>query len=623
MVFGFDISKKHYMLKYPYHPNHVPVKQKLDLKSISDLLLNRGIIAAEQHRLILTKQHEQIKKLKKLAGLKGDQEQQTITPVDIIVSLNLYDQRADGAVLTEEVIMREIAAGLNIPFKKIDPLELDLEIVTRTVSRAFAIKNLTLPLGVENGQLVVATVDPLNKDVFEDIAAVQKLSVKPVISTKTDILKVIREFYGFKRSIVMAERELVAPLVDIGNLEQYAKLGTAEESETTTRYVQHAVDHLFRSAFEQRASDIHLEPKRERGIVRFRIDGILYTAYSMPLVVYQAVVSRIKSLSRMNIAEKRRPQDGRIKIVDENQNVEIRVSTVPVAFGEKVVLRLLKPEILFQDLEQLGFTPGDLIHYRSFLERPYGIILVTGPTGSGKTTTLYSSLKFLASPEKNITTIEDPIEMVCEDYNQIAVQPAVDITFSSILRNILRQDPDIIMIGEIRDQETARNAIQAALTGHLVLSTLHTNDAASAVTRLMDLGIEPFLISSTLIGAIAQRLVRTVCEHCSETVTLAPDELETLGIPLYSSVSGSIAMKRGTGCLQCRQTGFKGREGVFEVLRVTDSIKKLIDQKASSDIIKKTAQHEGMKTLLENAVLKILKGKTTYGEVLRCISHED
>ncbi len=255
--------------------------------------------------------------------------------------------------------------------------------------------------------------------------------------------------------------------------------------------------------------------------MRLRIDGVLHVTYTMPLVVHNAVVSRIKSISRLNIAEKRRPQDGRIKLKDKDRDVEIRVSTVPVAFGEKAVLRVLNPDVLFQDIENLGFTASDLIHYRECLEKPHGIILVTGPTGSGKTTTLYSSLKSLASPEKNITTVEDPIEMVCEEYNQIAVQPAIDITFSSILRNILRQDPDIIMIGEIRDQETAKNAIQAALTGHLVLSTLHTNDAASAFTRLVDLGVEPFLISSTMLGVIAQRLVRIICPHCQETFTLS------------------------------------------------------------------------------------------------------
>lgn len=599
------------------------MKRRLELKDICEILLSRRVISADQKNLILAKQHEQGKKLKKLSGLKNDRERFTITPVDIIVSLNLLDSRADNGPVTEEVVMRELADALGMPFKKIDPLELDLDVVTRTVSRAFAIKNLAVPVAVENGELLVAMVDPLNKEVLEDIRNIQKLKVVPVLSTKSDIIKLIREFYGFKKSIVMAERELVTPLIDVGNLEQYAKLGTVSEIESTDKYIQNAVDHLFRSAFEQRASDIHLEPKREKGTVRLRIDGVLYTTYSMPLVVYHAVVSRIKSLSRLNIAEKRRPQDGRIKIKDQERDIEIRVSTVPVAFGEKVVLRILNPEILFQDLEKMGFTSGDLIHYRSFLEKSYGIILVTGPTGSGKTTTLYSSLKFLSSSEKNITTVEDPIEMVCEDYNQIAVQPAVDITFSSILRNILRQDPDIIMIGEIRDQETARNAIQAALTGHLVLSTLHTNDAASAITRLTDLGVEPFLISSTLLGVVAQRLVRTICPNCSESMALARDEIAALGISLPETYGTSIEIKRGSGCLKCRQTGYIGREGVFEVLRITDEIKKLINNKEPSDVIKKAGHAQGMKLLIENAVTKIIKGRTTYSEVLRCISHED
>ncbi|MEI6125966.1 MAG: ATPase, T2SS/T4P/T4SS family [Pseudomonadota bacterium] len=599
------------------------MKKRLDLKDICDILLNRQVISQEQKNLLLSKQHEQAKKLKKIYEVKGAHEHFTIMPADIIASLNLVDNRSGRGVVTEETVMREVADALGMPFKKIDPLELDLEVVTRIVSKAFAIKNLAVPVAVENGELLVAMVDPLNKEVIEDIRNIQKLQVTPVISTKADIVKLIREFYGFKKSIVMAERELITPLVDIGNLEQYARLGTVSESESTDTYVQNAVDYLFRAAFEQRASDIHLEPKREKGMVRLRIDGVLYTTYSMPLVVYHAVVSRIKSLSRLNIAEKRRPQDGRLKLKDQERDVEIRVSAVPVAFGEKIVLRVLNPDVLFQDLEKLGFTSTDFIYYRGFLEKPYGIILVTGPTGSGKTTTLYSSLKFLSSSEKNITTVEDPIEMVCEDYNQIAVQPAIDITFSSILRNILRQDPDIIMLGEIRDHETAHNAIQAALTGHLVLSTLHTNDAASAVSRLVDLGIEPFLISSTLLGVVAQRLVRTICPRCEETFSLARDDFMDLGIELPPEFQNDvIEMKRGKGCLQCRATGFIGREGVFEVLRVTDEIKKLIIRKVPSDEIKKVGHAQGMKLLRENSVIKILKGRTTYTEVLRCISQE-
>jgi general secretion pathway protein E len=337
-------------------------------------------------------------------------------------------------------------------------------------------------------------------------------------------------------------------------------------------------------------------------------------------VVHNAVISRIKALSRLDIAEKRRPQDGRLKLQNQERDVEIRVSTVPVAFGEKAVLRILNSSVLFQDLESLGFSSYDLIQFHSFLEHPHGIILVTGPTGSGKTTTLYSALRFLSTPENNITTVEDPIEMVCEDFNQIAVQPSVDITFSAILKNILRQDPDIIMIGEIRDQETAHQAIQAALTGHLVLSTLHTNDAASSITRLTDLGLEPFLISSTLLGIVAQRLVRTVCPHCAETYQLSGSDLWSLGIDV--TFKHEVELKRGTGCRVCRQSGYLGRHGVFEVLPVSDDIRKLIEQKEPAEAIKKSACQGGMKPLRENAIAKLLKGMTTYHEVLRCTAKE-
>ncbi len=599
------------------------MKNRLELADYCAILLKRRVITAANKDLVLEKQHEQSGKIHKLNELKGDLGSSGATPAEIIASLNITHAEPVKGVLSEEAVMREVADAIGVPFKKIDPLELDIDVVTRTVSKAFAIRHLVVPISIENGELQVAMVDPYNRDVLEDLQKVQKLKIVPVLSTKSDIVKLIQEFYGFKQSVVKAERELVSPFADIGNFEQYAKIGSVGEIESTDKYIQNAVDYLFRYAFEQRASDIHIEPKRDKSIVRLRIDGVLYEIYSVPPVVHNAMVSRIKSISRLDIAEKRRPQDGRIKVQHQERDVEIRVSTVPVAFGEKAVLRVLNPEILFQELENLGFDTAELIRYRGFLEQPHGIILFTGPTGSGKTTSLYSSLQFLASSEKNITTVEDPIEMVCEDYNQIAVQPAVDITFASILRTILRQDPDIIMVGEIRDQETAKNAIQAALTGHLVLSTLHTNDAASAVTRLLDLGIEPFLISSTLLGIVAQRLVRTVCSHCSETFSISRDEFCSLGLELPpDNMDDLIMMKRGKGCLQCRQTGYIGREAVFEILSITDPVKLLVNRKESSDVIKKQGMKEGMKLLRESAVQKVLKGRTTYNEVLRCISQE-
>ncbi|MEE9612945.1 MAG: GspE/PulE family protein, partial [Desulfatiglandales bacterium] len=339
------------------------------------------------------------------------------------------------------------------------------------------------------------------------------------------------------------------------------------------------------------------------------------TIHELPKNVHSAIVSRIKNLSRLDMAEKRKPQDGRIKTDKGGVEAEIRVSSVPVAFGEKLVMRVMDPDVLFQDLENLGFTSMDLIRYQQFINLPNGIVLVCGPTGSGKSTTLYSTLRYLSSPDVNITTVEDPIEMIHEDFNQIAVQPVIGITFASILRNILRQDPDIIMIGEMRDRETAENAIQAALTGHLVLSTLHTNDAPSSIIRLLDLGIPCFLIQATLVGVLAQRLVRKICPHCKESFDTDASELASLGLDLGKS--DAVKLHRGKGCLKCRGTGYSGRDGIYEVVPITEVIKKLITPETSSEIIRDTARKEGLITLRENAIKKLREGATTYQEVLR------
>jgi general secretion pathway protein E len=372
---------------------------------------------------------------------------------------------------------------------------------------------------------------------------------------------------------------------------------------------------LLSYAFDQRASDVHIEPKRDKSVVRLRIDGILHVIYELPKNVHNAIISRIKTISRLDMAEKRRPQDGRIKMEKGGVEAEIRVSSIPVAFGEKLVMRISDPDVLFQDLKKLGFTSMDLIRYQQFIHMPHGIVLVCGPTGSGKSTTLYSTLRELSSPDINITTVEDPIEMIHEDFNQIAVQPLVGITFGSILRNILRQDPDIIMIGEMRDLETAENAVQAALTGHLVLSTLHTNDAPSSVTRLQDLGTPSFLLQATLVGILAQRLVRKICPFCKEPFEMDPKELASLGLDLGKN--GPVELHMGKGCMKCRGTGYLGRSGVYEVLPVTESIKKMITAESNVEAMFDMAKKEGMITLRENAVKKLLEGETTYQEVLR------
>lgn len=568
----------------------------------------------EQQRHLLLRQGAGLARHAK-AGLPGRQ----LDAVDLIASFHFELPGSKGETLTEELIMRAVAEELGLPFKKLDPLELDLKIVTKTIPKSFAVKHLILPFAIKNGVLEVAVYDPDNRAALDDIERASQLKVKPYLSTKSDIRRMLAEFFGFQTSISAAEDSLGGPAVDLGNLEQYVRIAPTEEAASTDHHITTAVDHLFNYAFEQRASDIHIEPKRDNSLVRLRIDGALHTVYKLPKVVHAAVISRIKSLSRLDIAEKRRPQDGRIKVDRSGKEAEIRVSTIPVAFGEKAVLRILDPEILFQDLSGIGFSDHDLAVYQELIRAPHGIVLVTGPTGSGKSTTLYSTLKEIASPELNIVTVEDPVEMVHEEFNQISVQPAVGVTFSSILRNILRQDPDIIMIGEIRDSDTATNAIQAALTGHLVFSTLHTNDAVSSVSRLLDLGVQPFLVGSTLLGAMAQRLVRRICPHCVESYTMAAAELAAMGIAV---AEGEVELKRGAGCAKCRNTGYLGRCGVFEIFPMSDAIRQLISSQKSEAELRKRAIKDGMTTLREDAWQKVQAGITTVDELLRITAAE-
>ncbi len=387
------------------------------------------------------------------------------------------------------------------------------------------------------------------------------------------------------------------------------------EIESSDQHIVNAVEFMLQHAYDTRASDIHIEPKRDNSLIRFRIDGVLHDIQTAPKIVHRAVVSRIKTMSRLDIAEKRRPQDGRVKTKRGDMEVELRVSTLPVAFGEKAVLRIFDPEILMMDLSDLGFFPDELDHFNNFINRPHGIVLVTGPTGSGKTTTLYSALRTIANQELNVSTIEDPIEMVSPDFNQTAVNNKAGVTFAKALRSILRQDPDIIMVGEIRDPETAQYAIQAALTGHLVFSTLHTNDAASSITRLADLEVERFLITSTLVGAMAQRLVRTVCSHCATDHFLSDEEANTLhlAVPKGKRVKVSV----GEGCFECRGTGYFGRTGIFEVLPISEPIKELIIGGADAPKIKRESVTHGMRTLRQSALRKLAEGVTTYEEVIR------
>ncbi len=517
-------------------------------------------------------------------------------------------------LVAEEDLFVFLAGLLGLPYKNLDPLELDYEFVTSSIPGAFAQRNSVVVFGSAEGDLLVATSNLLDPRPLDDLTQMLGKSTKLHISRPSDIARVIRQFYGLHSSIVAAAREvggLAEEQVDLGNLERYVLSETGGNLEPTDRPIVNAVNHLLQYAFEERASDIHLEPHREGTVVRFRIDGVLHNIYSIPKKLHLPVLSRVKMIAGMNIAEKRRPQDGRIRTSFEGKPVEIRMSTIPVAFGEKAVLRILDPAILMQDLGNLGFEPEDEQRFKRLVKSPTGLVLVTGPTGSGKTTTLYSTLTALATNEKNITTIEDPIEFVTDEFNQIAVQNAVDVTFSNALRHILRQDPDIIMVGEIRDQETARSAIRCSLTGHLVLSTLHTNDTASTAIRLVDMGIEPFLLSSTLVAIVAQRLMRKVCDDCAEDYTPTESVLQSLGL------SGrSLVFRRGRGCRSCRGTGYRGRTAVFEVMEIGEGIRTALARSAGADEIHRLAVEDGMISLRTNAMRKVLSGITTPSEML-------
>ncbi|MBA3013695.1 MAG: GspE/PulE family protein [Proteobacteria bacterium] len=596
----------------PTTPGHPSIHNEAYLL---DLLKAHGLLTAQQIEQITIKKHQQRTKL--LRQQQTTNKQRTTPPdlIDIIVSLHFDIKASPGQELTEETIIRQVGKDQNLPFKKLDPLELDLKTVTKTIPQPFALKHLLLPFAIKNGVLDVAIYDPANIQLLQDIERANQIKIQPHLTTKSDIQKILGEFFGFQSSISAAETNLKGPEVDLGNLEQYVNISSSAEIASSDQHIKGAVDHLFNYAFEQRASDIHIEPKRNTSVIRLRIDGVLHTIYNLPKVVHPALISRIKSLSRLDIAEKRRPQDGRIKVNRSGDEAEIRVSTVPVAFGEKAVLRILDPHILFQDLTHIGFSAHDLAIYQDFISAPHGLVLVTGPTGSGKSTTLYSTLKNIATPEKNIITVEDPVEMIHEEFNQISVQSSADVTFSTILRNILRQDPDIIMIGEIRDLDTAHYAVQAALTGHLVFSTLHTNDAVSSITRLTDLGLQPFLIASTLLGAMAQRLVRTICPHCIEDFIIDASELGGFGFP--SPPSGPLTLKRGKGCQQCRGTGYLGRCGIFEIFPMSESIKQMTSINAPVSEIRTMAIREGMTPLMTDAWQKITKGITTYEEAIR------
>jgi general secretion pathway protein E len=591
----------------------VPLPRKsreLTATYLAELLLNAGFIDARQRADIeaLDRQFRTQTKTK----LRIDDDH---SPIKALVAMNLTDASGTGTRIDDFLVARLLAEDAHIPFFKIDTLKLDVEMIESKISRPFARRNKMVPVAVRDGKLIVAVVNPFDTTALDSYRPIAKQEIDVVVSSESDIMGVINEQYGFRASVTKAERDLSGGAIDLSNLEQYVKLKSGSDIETSDAHIVNAVDYLLQHAYESRASDIHIEPKREHAVIRFRIDGVLHEIQRVPKLVNLAITSRLKTMCRMDIAEKRRPQDGRIKTEHGGKEVELRVSTLPTAFGEKMVMRIFDPDILIRDLSGLGFYEDELKLFAEWIKRPHGIILVTGPTGSGKTVTLYSALKSLSSPEVNITTIEDPIEMVYDEFNQTSVQTKVGITFPSALRTILRQDPDIIMVGEIRDQETAQNAVQAALTGHLVFSSLHTNDASTSITRLIDLGIQPFLISSSLVGAMAQRLVRRICDDCKTNRPLSVEEAAMLN--LQAPEGKRIIVKEGAGCNRCRNTGYFGRTGIFEILHVDNAIRDLIDRSEDFLKIKDMAVKRGMRTLRQSALRKLAEGVTTFEEVVR------
>lgn len=537
-------------------------------------------------------------------------------PLEFLAAQQVSDLQRPGKKLDLESLTVWLAEFAGQPYLRIDPLKIDVAAITPLMSYAFAQRHKILAVAVSPDSVTIASSQPLVNSWETNLTHVLKRPIKRVVANPADIQRFTVEFYRLAKSVSGATANDVK-VSGVGNFEQLLNLGAQDqEPDANDAHIINIVDWLFQYAFQQRASDIHIEPRREQGSVRFRIDGVLHTVYQFPPQVTMAVVSRLKSLGRMNVAEKRKPQDGRVKTkTPEGGEVELRLSTLPTAFGEKMVMRIFDPEVLLKSFDQLGFSPDDLKRWESMTSQPNGIILVTGPTGSGKTTTLYTTLKQLATDEVNVCTIEDPIEMIEGAFNQMQVQHNIDLTFASGVRALMRQDPDIIMVGEIRDLETAEMAIQAALTGHLVLSTLHTNDAPSALTRLLELGVPHYLLKATLLGVMAQRLVRTLCPHCKMPHDLNEDDWQSLTKPWNAPLPGGA--QKAVGCLECRDTGYRGRAGVYEIMLLNDAIKPLITADTDLVALRRHAFKEGMRSLRLSGAQKVAAGLTTIEEVLR------
>ncbi len=537
--------------------------------------------------------------------------------LEVVADAKLHHAKAHKRILTLEELTFWLARRSGLEYLRIDPLKIDAANVGDLVTAAYAAWNRILPVSVTAERAVFATSEPYLSGWIEELQRVIKREIVRVVANPRDIERYRKEFFGVSHSIkgaTTASGKDGRPALH--NLESLVELGKSGHLDANDSHIVHIVDWLLQYAFDQRASDIHMEPRRDQGNIRFRIDGVMHPVYQVPATVMAAVTSRVKILGRMDVAEKRRPQDGRIKTrAEDGRELEMRLSTMPTAFGEKLVMRIFNPDVLLRDFGALGFGDDDAQRWREMVNRPNGIILVTGPTGSGKTTTLYSTLKTLATPQVNVCTVEEPIEMVEPAFNQMQVQHNIGLDFASGIRTLMRQDPDIIMVGEIRDLETAEMAVQASLTGHLVLSTLHTNDAPSAITRLLDIGVPHYLIKATLIGVVAQRLVRTLCPHCKQTAPTDLDLWESMVSPWKLPAPESSAVPKG--CLECRNTGYRGRIGLYEILTLDQPIKDIIGAQFDETDLRALAQRKGLKPLRISGAQKVAAGVTSMDEVFK------
>ena len=539
-------------------------------------------------------------------------------PLQWIANFDLVDQSHPQSTLTLNRLCQWIAEKANIPFYIIDPLKADVQALTNVMSQEFAMRNKILAVEIQADKVLIATDQPYKTEWVANLEhSLLPKKIQRVLLSPDQLQRYLVEYYQVSRA-VNSSQKASAYERDHKGVEALLQLGDTQNPDANDQHIVKLVDWVLQFAFEQGASDIHLEPRKDAGKVRFRIDGVLHTIYKMPANTLTAVISRIKILGRMNVAEKRKPQDGRLKTrTPKGQETELRLSTLPTAFGEKMVMRIFDPEVLVRSFQQLGFEGDLLSDWQALTSHSHGIILVTGPTGSGKTTTLYSSLKQLATEQVNVCTIEDPIEMLEPSFNQMQVNQGIDLGFADGVRALMRQDPDIIMVGEIRDHDTANMAIQAALTGHLVLSTLHTNDAPSSLTRLHDLGIQPFLTAATILGVLAQRLVRKLCSHCKQETFINEQGWKHLTFDYEIEMPNFVF--HAVGCEACRHTGYKGRIGIYEFMPLSLESKQLIGANANLNQLRHQAKKEGIEPLRVAGARKVMSGLTTLEEVLRVV----